>query len=57
MICPPCAEMADYVTEHGLNEGHPPEVCRDHGKSIRACGCQHRPQTTAPEADVSGVAR
>lgn len=44
MICLPCAEMADWVTEHELNEGHPPEVCRDHGRAIRACGCQHRPQ-------------
>ena len=48
MICPRCAEMADFATDNGLNEGHPPEVCLDNGKDIRACGCQHRP-VNAPE--------
>lgn len=55
MICPPCAEMADFVTVHGLSEGHPPEMCRDHGRQIRACGCQHRPQHAPdPAADEPG---
>src|SRR5690606_9068825 len=55
VICPPCAEMADFVTENGLSEGHPPEMCRDHGRQIRACGCQHRPQHAPdPAADEPG---
>lgn len=39
MICPPCAQAADAEPW----SGHVPETCRDHGKQIRACPCQHRP--------------
>ena len=59
MICPPCAGMADYVTEHGLNEGHSAEVCLDNGRDIRACGCQHRPVRVSrdPEAPAAQPVR
>jgi hypothetical protein len=43
VICQPCAAAADFVTEHGLGDGHPATICHDHGKQIRACACQHRP--------------
>jgi hypothetical protein len=49
VICKPCAELADFATDNALNEGHPPEVCLDNGRDIRACGCQHRPVTSTEE--------
>lgn len=53
MICPPCAQAAD--TEPSF--GHIPETCRDNGKQIRDCACQHRPATgerdqTGPATDI-----
>lgn len=58
MICPPCAKAADATTAAvagGLLDGpagHDGRVCRDHGRQVRGCGCQHKPVGTAVLSDL-----
>jgi hypothetical protein len=57
MICKLCARAADVeagMVRAGIDfdgGGHDAEVCRDFGKAIQDCGCQHLPVGSVTPGD------
>lgn len=48
MICPPCAEAADFEAAFENDDSHDPNICRDQALGVHGCTCAHGQRPARP---------